>query len=203
MKRYAVLCAILLLQYNHLSFGKQPQSDFLIHRPVDLPKGCKPQKTLRDEVLEIEKVSINEQIPFQVSTSDLTTKIGEPVNTGICESKGLFNKSKSKLEDNVYSWRYPGLEFLVYRDIANIRIIQFKNSDLRLVHPEITLSADTTLEQLREVFPISCKNGYDMKDEETGKNFHIVRLNTKLDWVDEWVLKFDNERLSEIEFWTP
>jgi len=97
------------------------------------------------------------------------------------------------------------MDFLVNGDKVNLKLVRFHESpgNLRLIYPTITLCHSTKLEEVKKLFPVSVKISYDYFDPEQKETYRLVRINPRKAWTDEWILRFKEGQLYELEYWTP
>ena len=61
----------------------------------------------------------------------------------------------------------------------------------------------TTLSNLKKAIPNSANKSYLWKHVRDNKDYTVVRMPPKLNYDDEWILKFYKGKLVDIEHWIP
>lgn len=156
------------------------------------------------EVLDMDRVWLNDVIQFSSTQNEVRTKLGEPdsISTPNFEC-GAYIAGEEPWGDLVNIWHYQGTKIVTFKDKTEIMTVKLRGLDCTLHHSRIIFSGHTSLSDLAKVFPISVENSYEWKDVRDGRTYQLVRIAPKPSWDDEWVLKFFNDELIEIEYWTP
>jgi hypothetical protein len=91
---------------------------------------------------------------------------------------------------------YKGSSFHIYRDTAELNLLDFKkDKDRELTTNKFKLSANTTLDEIEKYFP----NSYRSSTKEDG-NGNLIRVPF---YCGQLQLGFSNGKLSDIEYWEP
>ncbi len=112
------------------------------------------EKALLD-VLEITKTSINDY-PIILAKDELRKTKGEPTSIKEACGKYIFKHHQGNVD--YHCWNYGENHEVVYNILdeqAVLSQINFEKSKLKLVSPKITLSENTSFEEVKRVFPKS------------------------------------------------
>ncbi|MEO8149310.1 MAG: hypothetical protein ABI723_16815 [Bacteroidia bacterium] len=151
------------------------------------------------EIINVDSILINNKIPFQTTTKNLISNLGnaDSIITKTFECGGYFDA------ENVSIYYYGTSTFETYRDTAVLQKINFREGRYNLKTNKITLSNLITIQKLKQLFPMSTNKSYDWIDAVDKKTYTIIRIKPNQNYDDEWVLKFYNNKLVEIEYWIP
>ena len=158
----------------------------------------------KQEVLDTDSIWLNDAIPFLTSQKEVLCKLGKPdfITTPNFEC-GAYIAGEEPWGDTVNVWHYKGTKLVAFKDKATIMVIKIRGWDCTLHHPRIIFSGYTTLEDVAEVFPLSVQKVYNWEDVSNGKVYQVVSISTIPNSDDKWHLKFFQNKLVEIEHWTP
>ncbi|MFY0654539.1 MAG: hypothetical protein JXQ96_21060 [Cyclobacteriaceae bacterium] len=173
-----------------------------IEKPIqESPKNTEP---IPKEVMDMDSVWLNDQIPFTSTPDQVKEVLGKPdsVTTSNYEC-GAYIAGEEHWGDVVELMHFQGTRIVTFKDETKLMSIKVREWDCKLHHPKIILSGYTTLDELREVFPKSVGKSYHWENVRDGKTYRLVRIAPKPTWDDEWILKFLDNTLVEIEYWTP
>jgi hypothetical protein len=171
-------------------------------RPTEEPSNNAEQTP--EEVMNMDSVWLNDQIPYTSTPSQVKEVLGEPdsVTTPNYEC-GAYIAGEEPWGEIVELMHFQGTRIVTFKDKAELVVIKVREWDCTLHHPKIILSGYTSLEELAEVFPKSVQQSNDWKDVRNGNTYRLVLIAPKPNWDDKWVLKFLDNKLIEIEYWTP
>ena len=162
-----------------------PSAPEIIYRSIDCEdSGFVNVQEWRKEILHIDSISINGAIPLISSLESFEKVFGEvktkyPIND---EDIALYNNQDYGAIRIVFN----GVIVDESNDKAIINTIDFRNTPISLVSPEITLKKDTPVSEVCKTFPRSCRlipsNGnlwsgfIELKLHQSGLDFRRIFL---------------------------
>ncbi|MTI40547.1 hypothetical protein [Fulvivirga lutimaris] len=157
-----------------------------------------------EEILYKDSVWLNDAVQFTSTQKEVLDKLGKPdsITTPMFEC-GAYIQGEEPWGDKVNIWHYQGTEIVTFKDRAEIMKIRLKGWECTLHDSQMIFSGETSIEDLREVFPKSVKNSYEWKDVTKGIRYTLVKIAPNPNYDDSWILKFYKNQLIEIEYYTP
>ncbi len=156
------------------------------------------------EVLDKDSIWLNDDIKFVTTQTELKNKLGSPDSVTYPNFEcGAYISGVEPWGDSISVWYFKGAEFVAFKDVAELRSVEFSEWEWTLHNPSLVLSRQTTLNDLKAVFPYSVSKSYEWVDARDNRSFILVRIAPKSGWDDQWVLKFYDKYLVEIEYWSP
>ncbi|MFN3405956.1 MAG: hypothetical protein ACK40G_17810 [Cytophagaceae bacterium] len=151
------------------------------------------------EILDSDKVKVNNIIPFKTTVKNIKNILGkaDSVVKVTNDCPGYFNFEKVSLH------YYGNSVFESLKDTIVIQKIVFKDKIFSLNSPYITFNSQTTLEELKNILPVSINESFLFNDPVTKLEYRLVRIAPKTNFDDRWILKFLEGYLVEIEYWVP
>ena len=149
------------------------------------------------EVLDFDSVLLNNKIPFQTTVQKLKYHFGKPDSIIVknYDCGGYFE------EGDVSIYYYGLTSFETKGDTAAIQNIDLGTGRFRLKFKNIFLDRNTSLSDLKKIFPISISKSYMLREASKNKDYQFVRIYPRTNYDDEWVLTFYNGKLIEIDYW--
>lgn len=89
---------------------------------------------------------------------------------------------------------YESAQFEVYKDSAALLSMDFERTDKKLILPQIALSSNTTMEEIKSVFPKSYESRYPIQVGNSGEQIVIPILPCNF-CDDQILLIFLNDKL--------
>ena len=151
-------------------------------------------KTWNQERLDIDSMEINGHIPLITTTTNLVMLLGKP-DTIISIYPNFSNSPKSDFKNEVLYFK--DLRYVTSGENAYIQSINFQNSNLRVIHPKITLDSNTTIKDVQKKFPQAGR-----LIQGGGSTFDgFMQLRTSRDWGDVtlWFLIFKRTKLVRLD----
>ena len=157
-------------------------------------------KPLDNEFLDFDAMRLNGKLPFIARTKSLFKLLGNPdslITPKEEECTPFFDKP-------VRFAYFKNSVFEVFGDTIVLTTINFKNNPkINVNTPLITLNYQTTLNDLKNIFPTAIKDKYPLDHYELGK-VTTVNLRTSKNYSDDsWLLFFIDDKLISIQYWTP
>ncbi len=151
------------------------------------------------EVLDMDSIVINEKFRFQTSRSKLREHLGKSDSTikANYDCGGYFDVGDVSVD------YYGSSSFETSMEKTVVRNINFQDGRFTVKAGNIIFNKNTTLTAIKDAFPASAKKSYLWKDVSDNKEYTVVRLLPKLNYDDQWVLKFYNGKLIDMEYWIP
>jgi hypothetical protein len=135
------------------------------------------------------------RVSFQTHINKFLKEMGKP--DSILDphyETGWF--AEAKIPVKLYC--YKGSSFHVFRDTAQMQKINFKvNPKLDWQSNGLTLNSKTSMDEVRNSFPLSYKTSITEIGNEDG---HQLRL---LFYHGQLLLSFTNGKLESLEYWEP
>jgi hypothetical protein len=135
------------------------------------------------------------KISFQTPIKEFLAAMGKP--NSIVDPQyeaGWF--ADAKIPVKLYF--YKGSSFHVFFDTAQMQKINFKtNPKLEWRRNNIVFNSKTSIDEVKEAFPLSYKNSITELGNEDG---HKIRL---LFYHGQLLLSFTNGKLESLEYWEP
>ncbi len=139
-------------------------------------------------------------IGFETALEVFLLKMGQPDSiVDNADACGYFAAEGVPLKE----YHYRAISFRVYEGKAEMKEIDFTGSAVELTYPGLTLSGQTTLEDIKMHFPVSYASAYALQDTTVAKQYTFVRLLPKAGVDDQIVLKFLEGKLVALEVWLP
>lgn len=155
--------------------------------------------TIKEESLFIDKMTINDNLLIK-SKADFIKIKGKP--------KYIHRNCRSNKYD---CWSYENelaTRYYVSDSIASLNFVDFSYCNCSIQSPQLTLSKNTSLSEVKELFPIA----YSMRnfgvDDPQYKEFVRLHLIDGLDneFYDVWgtiILRFKDDKLANFEYSPP
>jgi hypothetical protein len=135
------------------------------------------------------------KVSFQTPIKEFLAAMGKP--NSIVDPQyeaGWFAEARIP----VMLYFYKGSSFHVFLDTAQMQKINFKvNPKLEWRRNNIVFNSKTSIDEVREYFPLSYKNSITELGNEDG---HKIRL---LFYHGQLLLSFTNGKLESLEYWEP
>jgi hypothetical protein len=151
------------------------------------------------EYLLYSTVRINGKLPLSSTFAEFKEVIGEP------DSVVNFNSdSDCQVYEEPYQYIYfQESRFDLVKDTAIFTSLNLRQRpDLEIVSPAITLSAKTTLEDVRKLFPKAVSRIQTVIGPEK-KPVQIIDLGASKEYADEfWVFLFDGNKLIQVDMYS-
>lgn len=159
--------------------------------------GQKPDAT---DIMDKDSVWVNGKIPYTVSQKELIKQLGKPDSTTrpMYECGG-YEEGMEEYGNLVEIYYYNNTQFVAYKDVADIKIIDFSSGKFYLKTPKLTLTSKTTLEEFTKAYPLAAKTARDFTDN--GITYKIIQIDPKPFWDDQWMLWFLNGKLVKIKYY--
>ena len=153
-----------------------------------------------NEFLDFDAMRINGKLPFITKTKSLFKLLGNPdslITPKEEECTPFFDKPVQ------YAY-FKNSVFEVFGDTIVLTTINFKNNPkINVKTTLITLNFKTTLKDLENIFPNAVKDKYPLDHYDLGK-VTAVSLRTSKNYTDDsWLLFFIDDKLIDIQYWTP
>lgn len=174
--------AVLILAFLGCDSPSTPE---IIYRSIDCEdSGFVNVQEWRKEILHVDSISINGKVPLINSLSVFTDVFGSiefkyPVQS---EEVAIYNVEASEMVRNIFK----GAIVDGSNEKSIVNTIDFRNTSISLVHPEITLKNGTPVSEVCKVFPRSCRlipsNGnlwsgfIELKLHQSGLDFRRIFL---------------------------
>lgn len=157
-------------------------------------------RAVKSEYIGFKSAKINGKIPFLTKTNLLFNLIGKPDQL----SKPDLNEYCGSFYNKVFKLAsVKGVDAEIYGDTAVVRSINFKKSpDFSLATRLINLNHNTTLADLKKVFPNAVKSSVLLNDVDMGKTV-AVHIAIEKELEDSWLLLFQNGKLVRIDYYRP
>ena len=155
-------------------------------------------QTNKEETINIDSMLINNNVPFLTTVKVLKDNLGKP-DSIVTKPKNSGNYVEVAT-DPIYF--YGQTTFEIHKETAVLQKIDFRNGQFKLNTTGFTLDKHTTLNDFRQFFPVSTAKSYDWIDPIDKKTYRLVKVQSKENNIDQWVLKFYNDMLMEIEYST-
>ena len=155
-------------------------------------------QTNKEETINIDSMLINNNVPFLTTVKVLKDNLGKP--DSIVSKPKNFGNYVEVATDPIYF--YGQTSFEIHNETAVLQKIDFRNEQFKLNTTGLTLDSHTTLNDFRQFFPSSSDKSYDWTNPIDKKTYKLVRVQSKENHIDQWVLKFYNDKLIEIEYRT-
>jgi len=154
------------------------------------------------EFIEWDSVRINGILPLITNTKDLYQLLGQPdsIVTPVYEDVSIayFYNDKFKFA------YFKDSEFEISGDSAVISYLNFeKQPGMVLNAGSLTLTHNTTLAELKKIFPQAVKSKYKFIVDKIGKCTGISVATSKYYNDDLWLLFFRKGRLIRIDYYIP
>lgn len=174
---------------------------FVSCRPTDNPETEKGRSIWVDvkkwnlEILELDSMTINGNIPLRGTKSNLLELLGKP-DTIIPIYPNFSNVGKYNFEYKMLYFK--NLRYTLINQRVLINSINFEGNNIKLAHPKITLDGNTTIMQLQDIFP---ESGYLIRGGRSTFTGYMQLRPTK-DWTSPtfWLLVFKDTKLIRIDF---
>ena len=154
------------------------------------------------EFIDWSSARINGKLPLESNTKDLYRLLGQPdsiVTPNYDDVSVRFYDEKEF--KNAY---FKGSDFEIYGDTAVVCILNFeKNPDLEFTSGSLILNHNTTLADLKKVFPKAVRARSKNNNWGFGKCTEINLATWKYYNDDSWLLFFQKGRLIRIDHWMP
>ena len=156
-------------------------------------------QTNKEEVINIDSILINNKVAFRTTVSILKNNFGKPdsIVTKTRESGNFV------LLSTVTIFYYGKATFEIHGETAVLQKLDFGNGQFNLKSTHLTLDNNTTLNDLIHFSPSSKEKSYESTNPIDKKTYRLVKVKPTSNNDDQWVLKFYNDRLIEIEYWDP
>jgi hypothetical protein len=151
------------------------------------------------EVLDLDSILINGKGGFLMHPSKLKEYFGKPDSTGRVshDCGGYFEEEEVSID------YYGRSSFESSKNMTVVKNINFQDGKFSVKTPDIILNKHTTITDIVNKFPVSGKKSYAWKDDSDAKEYIVIRLSPKLNYDDQWILKFYNGKLIDLEYWIP
>jgi hypothetical protein len=144
--------------------------------------------------MSTDSISIG-KVSFQTHINKFIKEMGEP--NSIVDPQyeaGWFAEARIPVK----LYYYKGSSFHVFRDTAQMQKINFKvNPKLEWRSNNLTLNSKTSIDEVKNYFPLSYKTSITEMGNEDG---HKIRL---LFYHGQLLLSFTNGKLESLEYWEP
>jgi hypothetical protein len=155
-----------------------------------------------NEFIDWNLVRINGKLPMITNTKDLYKLLGQP-DSIVTPNYDDVSVRYYDLKEFKYAYIKES-QFEIYGDTAVISFLNFeKQPDLEFKAGTLTLNHNTTIAELKKLFPKAMKEMGEINVYQTGK-FMCIRLETSKYMEDDaWLLFFRKDKLVRIDFWMP
>jgi len=155
----------------------------------------------RREILDVDSVLINGAIPIITTKENIFKILGPPKNrTKISSNSGFLPYLKTDSLSKAYRIYYGETFFDEIENVAILNTLDFRSTNVQLVHPLITLKGGLTVIELSKIFPESCKL-ITLSGNSWSGHIELHTSNKGLD-PRRWFLIFQNEQLVKIILFT-
>ena len=154
------------------------------------------------EYIDWTSARINGRLPLVSNTKDLYRLLGQPDSLVTPNYEDVSVRFYDEKEfKNAY---FKGSEFEIYGDTAVVCLLNFeKNPDLEFTSGTLTLNHNSTLADLKKVFPKAVRDRSKISVYEIGKCTGISLATWKYYNDNSWLLLFQKGRLIRIDHWMP
>jgi hypothetical protein len=154
------------------------------------------------EFIDWSSVKINGKLPFITNTKDLYQSLGQPdsIVTPVYEDVSIayFYNDKFKFA------YFKDSEFEICGDTAVLSYLNFERQPGLVFNAgSLTLSHNTTLDELKKIFPKAVKSRGKSIVDKIGKCTGISLATSKYYNDDLWLLFFRKGMLIRIDYWIP
>ncbi len=153
-------------------------------------------QTVKEEIININSILINNKVPYLTTVKVLEDNFGKP-DSIVNETQACGGYFEAGYEPIYF---YGKTNFETNGETAVFRKIDFSEGQFKLTTTHLTLDNHTTLNDFRQFFPYSTAKSYDWTNPTDKKIYKLVRVRRQANFVDEWILKFYNDILIEIEY---
>jgi hypothetical protein len=155
-----------------------------------------------DEFIDWNLARINGKLPMITNSKDLYKLLGQP-DSIVTPNYDDVSVRYYDLKEFKYAYIKES-QFEIYGDTAVISFLNFeKQPDLEFKAGTLTLNHNTTIAELRKLFPKAVKERSKLIVDQMGRLMGI-RLETSKYMVDAaWLLFFRKNKLVRIDFWMP
>jgi|GEM_PF-1338323 len=170
-----------------------------IKKDTNIHKSYNETTSILEEIIYSDSVFVNDIIPFETTTKNLIKKLGKPdsIVTTPYNCGGYFEEFTA----DVYYYGHTFFES--YKDTVVIQIINFTDRRFKLKTTQLVLDNTTSIADIKHFFPHSVEKSNDWVNPIDNKTYRLVRINPKANYDDQWILRFHNDKLIEIEYWVP
>ena len=157
---------------------------------------------INDEYIDWTLARINGILPMKTNTKDLYQLLGQPDSI---VTPDYENVSIAYFDNDKFKFAYfKESEFEISGDTAVISYLNFeKQQGLVFNAGSLTLSHNTTLAELKKIFPKAVKSREKSIVDQIGKCTGISVAISKYCCDDLWLLFFRKGRLIRIDYWIP
>ena len=155
-----------------------------------------------NEFIDWNLVRINGKLPMITNTKDLYKLLGQP-DSIVTPNYDDVSVRYYDLKEFKYAYIKES-QFEIYGDTAVISFLNFeKQPDLEFKAGTLTLNHNTTIAELRKLFPKAVKERSELIVDQMGRLMGIS-LETSKYMVDAaWLLFFRKNKLVRLDFWMP
>lgn len=151
------------------------------------------------EAIDPDSVLIIGKFPFYSTKQQILKYLGKPdsIVSYAADCGGYFGDRQVK------RYYYGQTFFEANKDTAVLIEMDFTSCTYIFRTPRITLSAKTTLSDLKRIYPEACRLSGEIIDEITKKPYINISLSvdSKIESDDRWFLRFENGKLARINYW--
>ena len=155
-----------------------------------------------DEFIDWNLARINGKLPMITNSKDLYKLLGQP-DSIVTPNYDDVSVRYYDLKEFKYAYIKES-QFEIYGDTAVISFLNFeKQPDLEFKAGTLTLNHNTTIAELRKLFPKAVKERSKLIVDQMGRLMGIS-LETSKYMVDAaWLLFFRKNKLVRLDFWMP
>ena len=148
----------------------------------------------KQEFLSFKTSRINRTTPGALTKIQLLQRLGKP--TKIQPFETVCGMTEEQEKAKVRNWYYyDSTKFFVYDSKAEVVEINFRNGKFSYTTQKITLSNNTSFQELQKVYPLSAKAA--LKES----NGNIVRIRPCAVCDGYCILYFEKGKLVKLEWW--
>ena len=159
---------------------------------------CLDIRKLNQERLEIDSIIVSGDIPLKTTTKNLLILLGKP-DTIISVYPNFSNGPRDDFDSKALYFK--DLRYVTLYENAYIQSINFDSSNIRVMHPKITLDGNTTIMDVQRKFPQAGRLIHG-----GGQTFNgFMELRTSRNWGDiaVWFLVFKRSKLIRMDLIDP
>lgn len=150
-------------------------------------------------ILEIDSIKINNKFKYRSDLELLLEEFGHPdsVRTMYTDCGSPVN------EDTVAIYFFERTGFWVNNNNAYIQLIDFRDEKIKLSYQDLELSNKTLASEIKKKVGNSPFDSEWPDESEIDTKSFQIRLLPKKNWDDNWILRFANGKLMQMEYWIP
>ena len=149
------------------------------------------------ESIDYNEIRIN-GLPFETTTAVLIKALGKPdqIEVNAVECGGYFENDKGDF------YKYGPSLFEVNGQWAALRVVDFSSGKFQLSIGKQVLNRNTTLDDVRRLYPVAASKVSDWRDVGAGKTYQVISIQEP--GVDDALkFMFEHNKLVKFEYFTP